>query len=99
MVTVSGIRPSEGAPMSYDRPRHPMNSVDRPVPGNRPGPPARVGEPRVSVIDEWASPRTAEQVPIARRRVGVLAEQVLGCAGRAAEVELAAGELLANAAV
>jgi serine/threonine-protein kinase RsbW len=58
-----------------------------------------VSEPRIPVIDEWTFPRTGEYVPVARHRVAILAEKLLGCAGRAAEVELAAGELLANAAV
>jgi serine/threonine-protein kinase RsbW len=58
-----------------------------------------VSESRSPVIDEWTVPRTGAYVPLTRHRVGILAEKVLGCAGRAAEVELAAGELLANAAV
>ncbi|MGI8335360.1 ATP-binding protein [Actinomadura scrupuli] len=85
--------------MSFDRPRRAMTPVDRPVHGSRPRSPLPGNEPGMPVIDEWAAPRTGEQVPIARRRVGVLAEKVLGCAERAAEAGLAAGELLANAVV
>jgi anti-sigma regulatory factor (Ser/Thr protein kinase) len=54
---------------------------------------------RTEVIDEWTFPRTSAYVPIARHRVGGLAEKFLGCAARAADVELAAGEVLANAVV
>jgi len=49
------------------------------------------------VLGEWSVPRHADSVADTRHHVAVLASRVLGHVERGDDVELCAGELLANA--
>lgn len=49
------------------------------------------------ILGDWPVRRTAAAIPAARRQVRNLAARVPGCAEISADVELMAGELLANA--
>lgn len=50
-----------------------------------------------NVLGEWGIPRTADAVPEARHHIGELARDILAYSSQVGDVELMAGELLANA--
>lgn len=60
--------------------------------------PLEAGSPMTTVLDEWRFPRRADNVAAARHYVHELARKVCGYGERTDTTELAAGELLANAA-